>query len=155
MIERLITGGQTGADQAVLRAARAAGIPTGGWAPAGWMTETGPAPWLADYGLAEHPEPGYTARTRANVRDSDATLWFGSWTTPGGRATLDACQFQGKPSLVVFPGATRSAQIRGWIVEHGVRILNVAGNRESTALGIGDEVERFMARVFRRLAGGH
>ncbi len=35
MIERILTGGQTGADQAALRAARAAGIATGGWAPKG------------------------------------------------------------------------------------------------------------------------
>jgi Circularly permutated YpsA SLOG family len=33
MIERVISGGQTGTDQAALREARAFGIPTGGWAP--------------------------------------------------------------------------------------------------------------------------
>ena len=47
----VISGGQTGVDQAALRAARSCGIPTGGWAPRGWLTEDGPAPWLADYGL--------------------------------------------------------------------------------------------------------
>ena len=31
--ERVISGGQTGADRAALIAARAAGIPTGGWMP--------------------------------------------------------------------------------------------------------------------------
>jgi len=46
MLERIITGGQIGADQGALRAARAAGIATGGWAPAGWETEAGPAPEL-------------------------------------------------------------------------------------------------------------
>src|SRR5262249_62262343 len=35
MIERVITGGQTGADQGGLRAARAAGIPTGRGGPPG------------------------------------------------------------------------------------------------------------------------
>ena len=34
-----------------------------------------------------------------------------------------------------------------------VRILNVAGNRESEAPSIGDRVERFLADMFRRL--GH
>lgn len=48
MLERIVSGGQTGADQAALRAARAAGLPTGGWAPRGWLTEEGPAPWLAN-----------------------------------------------------------------------------------------------------------
>lgn len=55
MIERVISGGQTGADQAALRAARACGIPTGGWAPRGWLTEDGPSLWLAEWGLVEMP----------------------------------------------------------------------------------------------------
>jgi hypothetical protein len=38
MIERVISGGQTGADQAGWRAARAAGIPTGGFMPKGFLT---------------------------------------------------------------------------------------------------------------------
>jgi len=42
----VVSGGQTGVDQAALRAARASGIATGGWAPKGWATEAGPAPWL-------------------------------------------------------------------------------------------------------------
>ena len=46
-------GGQTGADQGGLRAARACGIPTGGWAPRGWQTEDGPCPALANFGLVE------------------------------------------------------------------------------------------------------
>ena len=41
MLEKVITGGQTGADQGALRAARAAGIPAGGWAPLGWLVGIG------------------------------------------------------------------------------------------------------------------
>jgi hypothetical protein len=36
----------------------------------------------------------------------------------------------------------------------GVRVLNVAGNRESVSPRIGARVERFMGAVFRRLARG-
>jgi Circularly permutated YpsA SLOG family len=50
-------------------------------------------------------------------------------------------------------GITRSSRVAEWIVEHEVRMLNVAGNRESRAPGIGDRVERFLADMFRRL--GH
>jgi len=39
------------------------------------------------------------------------------------------------------------------IVEVKIRVLNVAGNRESKAMGIGARVERFLAEVFRQL--GH
>jgi len=116
MLDKVVNGGQTGADQGALRAARACGIPTGGWAPLGWLVETADgkrteaAPWLAEYGLADCPEPGFPARTRANVRDSDGTLWFGNWMTPGGAATLDACRNTDKPFLIVFRGATKPSQ---------------------------------------------
>ena len=63
MLSKVVSGGQTGADQAGLRAAAKAGIDTGGWACKGWLTEKGPASWLADYGLAECPVPDYPART--------------------------------------------------------------------------------------------
>jgi hypothetical protein len=33
-------------------------------------------------------------------------------------------------------------------------VLNVAGNRESAAPGIGARVEAFLGRVFRRFAAG-
>ena len=52
MLSFVISGGQTGVDQAALRAARTAGIPTGGFAPLGWSTEDGPAPWLHAPNLA-------------------------------------------------------------------------------------------------------
>ncbi|GAC1475589.1 MAG: hypothetical protein NVSMB9_28430 [Isosphaeraceae bacterium] len=94
---------------------------------------------------------GVPARTRANVRDSDGTLWLGDWHTPGGKTTLDACRLQGKPFLIDFPG-TRPSQVWDWLAQHGVRVLNVAGNRESKSPGIGDRVETFLLRVFR--AGG-
>src|SRR5262249_15066219 len=106
MLDKVITGGQTGAGQGALRAARAAGIPTGGWAPLGWLVETADgrkteaAPWLAELGLVEGPGPGFKARSVANVRDSDGSLWFGDWHTAGGTATLDACRLLGRPFLI-------------------------------------------------------
>jgi len=152
MLERIVSGGQSGADQAGLRAARAAGIPTGGWAPLGWLAEVadvmpdGTVRWvmrpcrrLADFGLAECPEPGFPARTRANARDSDATLWFGDWHTPGGRATLDACRALGRPTMLVFGAIMKPSEVRAWVE---------AGNRESTAPGVGDRVEAFLRRAF-------
>jgi hypothetical protein len=68
VIARTITGGQTGADQASLRAARAAGLATGGFAPRGWLIEDGPALWLAGYDFVECDRRDYPARIEANVR---------------------------------------------------------------------------------------
>ena len=149
MLERVISGGQTGVDQSALRAATAAGIPTGGTPPHGWATEDGPAPELDVFGLVECDEPGYPARTRANVRVADGTLWIGDPSSPGGRLTIGTARQLGRPLLVVEAGTTTPADVRAWIVEAGIRILNVAGNRESTEPGIGARAEVFLTRVFR------
>ena len=54
VLDRIISGGQTGADQAGWRAARACGIPTGGAMPKGFLTEDGPRPEFAGlYGARE------------------------------------------------------------------------------------------------------
>jgi hypothetical protein len=54
MLRKVISGGQTGVDQAFLRAAWRACLETGGTAPKGWRTDKGPNPGLAQYGLKEH-----------------------------------------------------------------------------------------------------
>jgi hypothetical protein len=78
MLERVISGFQTGADIAGIYAARAHGIPTGGAMPRGFLTEEGPRPEFAElYGAVELPSSSYPARTERNVRDSDGTIWFG------------------------------------------------------------------------------
>jgi len=181
VIECVVSGGQSGADQGGLRVARSADISTAGWAPRGWLAEVPdvmpdgavrwthrPCPWLADYGLVECPEPAgpapdptdgrawadwlrraYPAWTRANARDSDATLWLGNWHTAGGRTTLDACRALGRPTMLVYGGTTRPSEVRAWVEKAGIKTLNVAGNRESTSPGIGDRVEAFLRRAFR------
>jgi hypothetical protein len=152
MIERVISGGQTGADQAGLRAAHLAGIPTGGFAPLGWETDDGPAPWLANCGLVECSTAGYPTRIMANVSSSGATLWFGVMTTPCAKSTLRACLELGKPHMRVFLGRSlKPSHVAAWIVEHEIHTLNVAGNRESRSPGIGERTEKFLAEVFRQL----
>jgi hypothetical protein len=75
MLDRVISGGQSGADQAGWRAARAAGITTGGSMPKGWLTEDGPRPEFAEiYNAVEMPTADYRARTEQNARESNATL---------------------------------------------------------------------------------
>jgi hypothetical protein len=151
MLERVISGGQTGADQAGWRAAKSAGIPTGGAMPKGFLMEDGPRPELAAlYGAHELDSEEYPARTEANVKASDGTLWFGSPHTPGGRCTMDCCFRAGKALLIVpLEGATvRPSEAARWIAANQIRVLNVAGNRESAAPGIGARVEAFLVRVF-------
>ena len=155
MLDKIVTGGQTGADQAGWRVARAFGIHTGGWMPKGSLTEEGPRPEFAElYGAIEMPTDSYPERTIANVRDSDATLWFGTTDSPGAKDTLDACLHHMRSFHRMAPGCSpTSAQIALWLTVRGVKVLNIAGNRESVNPGIGQRVERFLAAVLRRL--GH
>ena len=46
MVERIISGGRTGADQAGLAVAKRLNIAIGGCMPKGWLTEAGPRPDL-------------------------------------------------------------------------------------------------------------
>lgn len=144
MLVKIVSGGQTGADQAGWRAARALGLPTGGWMPRGFATEAGPRPdFAAEFGAVEL-EGGYRDRTQRNARDSDATVWFGDPSSPGGRTTIRACDALSRPVLIVRDGITRPSDLARWIGQVGVEVLNVAGNRESTSPGIGARVERFL-----------
>jgi hypothetical protein len=155
MLDRLISGGQPGADQAAWRAAKAFGVPTGGSMLRGFLAEDGPHPEFAErYGAAEMPTDSGLARTERNVQDSDATLWFGETTTSGCQGTVDACYRFGKPCLPVYPGASfEPSHVANWIVQNQIRILNVSGNREAEEPGIGDQVERFLGQVLQQL--GH
>lgn len=141
---KIVSGGQTGADQAgVLYAARV-GIETGGWAPKGWLTEAGPARWLGDLGLQEHTSSRYNIRTFANVQDSDGTVVFGDEFSNGSRQTLVYCAGLDRPAIVnPSPEA-----LRHWLRIHNVRTLNVAGNRESKAPGIFARVMRELSAAF-------
>jgi len=158
MLGRVISGGQTGADQAGLRAARAAGLTTGGFAPLGWETEAGPASWLADWGLTECRVESYPYRTRADVVAADATLIFGNPLSAGSTLTAKTCEGAGRPYLRVGPGVKPSEVVAFLRRREGVKPLNVAGDRESSNPGIGDRVERFLAAdgatmAARRLRG--
>ena len=164
LVDRVISGGQNGVDQAALAAARDLGIATGGWAPRAWATLDGPREQLLrDYGLLAHVG-GYAARTRANVVTSDATLRLAAnWESPGEICTERAIRRAGKPSLDVlwlygrwkianprgFDYVERAVirRVREWATAGGYRTLNVAGNSERTAPGIGSAARALLLEV--------
>jgi len=150
-LKKIISGGQTGADQGGLRAGRDLGLETGGTAPKGWLTEDGPAPFLAEYGLVESPSPKYPPRTEDNVRDSDGTLIFGNEMSRGCTLTKNLCERMGKPFLCVswrsgdeVPDWPDSRIFLEWLEDNEIDVLNVAGNRESKQSGIGDAAYSFL-----------
>jgi hypothetical protein len=154
----VISGGQTGVDQAALFAARDAGLLTGGWAPLGWRTQAGPAPWLADFGLRAHASADYGPRTDQNVADASAVLIFGDATSPGCQRTASAANRFGRPARVVrwHPGLPLpdAADIRAWLVRVRPAVLDVAGNREESAPGIYWFAYWFLLPLFQEISHG-
>lgn len=145
----IISGGQTGADQGALIAAKSLGIPTGGFAPKGWKTELGPNFELGFlYGLKEHKSASYPPRTRANVEVSNATIIFGR-TSAGSNLTARFCAQLAKLHLWVINPADETEQLRlqHWLRDFTPSILNCAGNRESKFPGIQLAVEYCLLRV--------
>lgn len=138
MLRKIISGGQTGADQGGLIAGSVLKLETGGTAPPGWITDAGPAPWLHtiyDMEEGELDSKVYPNRTRKNVRDSDGTLWVGRPTSPGGKLTLSYATKQAKP-VIINP---RPEELSEWLAFWNISVLNVAGNRERTNPGIQTE----------------
>lgn len=129
MIEKLISGGQSGADRAGLEVARALGIPTGGTAPKGYRTEYGSDLDLRDvFGLSESASADYSVRMLANVREADGTVIFGT-LTGGAELTRNYCEVLGKPCAVNPSGVALLDFLTKLRVR--IRVLNVAGNRHS------------------------
>ena len=131
MIEKVISGGQTGADRAGLDAAMEAGIPTGVFCPKGRLAEDGIIP--NSYPLTELTRGGYPARTEKNVVESDGTLILNIRKLTGGtKLTEDCAKKHGTPCLVVqldmAPGIDEAIS---WVKKHYIRVINIAGPRES------------------------
>jgi len=76
MLKKIISGGHTDADHAVLDAAMKLGIPYGGWIPKGRMAETGPL--HPKYKLKEWSTDNYLECIKQNVKDSKGTLIISS-----------------------------------------------------------------------------
>lgn len=137
MIECIVSGGQTGADRAALDWAIAHQVPHGGWCPDGRKSEDGSIP--SRYRLNELPCGGYRQRTKANVRDSDATLIISIATelNGGSLATSKFADELGKPWLHLSKGSSWKARLQEWVDQHRIKVLNVAGPRASKELTVG------------------
>ncbi len=134
MIRKIISGGQTGADRAALDVAIKLDIPHGGWVPKGRLTEEGPLP--DKYNLTEMPSNSYVLRTEQNVIDSNGTLIISHGRlSEGSDYTRKMAIKHRRPWLHIdlnhTPAFKAANQIRSWLDEHAIEILNVAGPRAS------------------------
>jgi len=133
-IEKIVSGGQTGADRAALDFAMEYGFEHGGWAPEGRKAEDGAIPQR--YNLRELKDGDYADRTARNVVDADGTLIVSHGELTGGSLlTWVVAEKNKKPvlhidmkKLLAFDAAI---DIHEWIEVHDIKVLNVAGSRES------------------------
>ena len=152
LIERIISGGQTGADRAALDFAIGHGIPHGGWVPRGRKTEAGRLP--DRYRLQEMPFATYWRRTERNVLAADGTLIVSHGRLSGGCAlTRRFAKLHGRPWLYVDLSrqAVEAAgnEVRAWIEQNDIHVLNVAGPRASQDPRIYRDTFSLLVSIYR------
>jgi hypothetical protein len=166
VLSQLISGGQTGADQAGLFIGEKYGMKTGGTAPQGFKTLVGFNPTLLRdrFHLVESLSPSYKIRTWANVRNSDATIRLAtSFESPGEICTKNACV---KYDKLVFDVDLKREKEEEYIAKtiddfinflsiNQIQILNVAGNADRFPRnGFGNHFNSafsFLDRAFSKL----
>lgn len=147
MIQKIVSGGQTGVDRAALDVALELGLACGGWCPKGRKTEDGTVP--AHYPLIETPSEDYAQRTAWNVRDTDGTLVLTQGEPTGGTLqTIEEAAHFGKPCRVIdLANPPNLSSVCAWIAEHRIRVLNVAGPRESKSPGVYARTRPFLRQI--------
>lgn len=131
---KIISGGQTGVDRAALDAAIANNFVCGGWCPRGRKAEDGR---ISDqYPLIELDSLDYAQRTLRNIAGSDGTVIIYFKKPYGGaELTLTTCMNDQVPYLKIdgekLTVEQAAQRITTFIVNHKIKVLNVAGPRAS------------------------
>ena len=134
MLQRIISGGQTGVDRGALRACLDYNFPCGGYCPKGRLAEDGIIP--PAYPLVELSSNNYLARTIKNIKVSDGTvIIYFDYLEGGTQKTLWHCLQLSKPYKLIDASqvSTKVASklILAFCDRFEIKILNVAGPRIS------------------------
>ncbi|KTD39114.1 putative molybdenum carrier [Legionella nautarum] len=156
MIEKIVSGGQTGVDQAALSIAAEMGINIGGWCPKGGLDENGSCILDVYPSLKETSTTNPDERTKLNIQDSDGTLiivptWpLAEKIKDGTRLSIEYAQKLGKPYLVIRLDKKNnaSAKLKEWVEAQNIHILNIAGPRESSSPGINKKSYELFRELF-------
>ena len=93
--------------------------------------------------------------TRKNVLNSDGTVIFGRTREPGSRLTMNMCLRAAKPVYHVhdnwYSHPYCTGMFRAWVDKHNIKVLNVAGNRESKNPGIQKRVREFLISALKEV----
>lgn len=154
LLQRVISGGQTGVDRAGLDWAFRHGLPIGGFCPEDQRAEDGKVP--AQFGLVPLPQGGYRERTEANVLAADGTLILNAGPLDGGTAmTRDFAVQHQKPYRTVqldAVGMIPPQACLAWLRQHHISCLNIAGPRASKAQGVYNLALTYLDALWRCMA---
>lgn len=151
MIKKIISGGQTGADQAALDAAIQFHISYGGWIPKGRITEAGRLP--NKYKLTEMHTDSYAERSEQNVIDSGGTfiISHGDLSEESKYSHKKVKEYN-KPYLHIDLEKINAFQaahvVKKWVSDNNIEILNVTGTRISEDKYIYQATMRLLTTVF-------
>ncbi len=142
MIKKIISGGQTETDQAVLDVAIKLGFPHGGWIPKGRIAKTGTLP--GKYGLKEMPTDNYSECIEQNIKDSKGTLIISYGKLTGDYDYARKMTLKHKRQLlgidlnqtIAFKAASL---IKDWIQLRHIDVLYVIGPSENINPDIGKQ----------------
>ncbi|MBW2367218.1 MAG: putative molybdenum carrier protein [Deltaproteobacteria bacterium] len=151
MVKKIISGGQTGAQQGALDAVIEFGIPYGGWIPKGRLTEDGPLQGMLTF--TEMPTKSDKACTEQNVVDSDGTVIISRGRLKGGSAyTKKMAKRHNNPYLHINLKKTATffaaSEIIKWVEENDIEVLNVTGPRENKDPFICKDVQKIIEGVY-------
>lgn len=156
---KIVSGGQTGVDQGALEVADSLGLDFGGWAPSGWIADNGTIPVVFQQKMKECPNQGsnaqnYRERTKANVRDSQATLILVERLPLEGGTKMTkafAASIGRSHHVVDLSAGNAKVEALKWLRQFLGKVspfvLNVAGPRESKAPGIQAKTKAFLSEV--------
>ena len=154
MLQKIVSGGQTGADRAALDVAIKFNIPHGGWVPKGRLAEDGPI--SEKYKLKEMSTDCYPARTEQNVCDSDGTLIIARGKLTGGTDYTREMSLKHKKQLLgidlnLTSHYEAASLVASWIRLQQVEVLNVAGPRASEDPDIYSDVQKILKNAIQIL----
>ncbi len=130
MLKKIISSGQTEADQAALDMAIKLGIPHGGWIPKGRITETGALP--ERFELQEMSSENHSECIRQNVMDATGTLIISYGRLTGDldsarKATLRYGRQMLSVDLDQMDDLKAASLVKDWIHLYRIEVMFVIG----------------------------
>jgi hypothetical protein len=175
LVPKIISGMQSGADIAGLRAAEALGIPTGGSGTKGHISEVGKTPkeraeLAKRFNIEEGQSTSLPERTMKNVDDAGATIAFRTQPSTGTDKTIGYAQTgrwqKGNTKEGIYPRDKKTGGYRNLLVLNSLessnknielikefirnyaagKPINIAGSRESSVPGSGKKIQALLEK---------